>query len=1512
MIRWARVFRTTTFRRQLAVTVAVAVLFLGMLSALTSVWQGSRQIHRTLLEQGERITAGMARQSKLALLLDSAENAAEAAAATMAFTDVLALEIRRMDHSLLMARGIHADAMPPVGAGALQRNEPFLESESDDSWRFVAPVHAQRSNASQFEMIEQQDELLGYVRLTQSKATLTRLRAEVLATNLGLAAVFVVLFILALRLLTDRLTRPLNQLSAAMAHARAGVGGVRAHLEGPRDIEEMAQTFNGMMDVLEERENELRAARDDALLFAKLKSEFAATVSHEIRTPLNGVVGTLDILMSADLPNKQHQFVEIAWDSAQYLLDLVNNILDFSRLESGKVEIEYAEFDLTRMVEDVLELVSPQALQKGLDIGYLMAPDVPLRQKGDSRRLRQVLVNLLGNAVKFTDSGEIEVRIGLHERKANTDTDTDRLTLRFEVLDNGIGIAPEDQALIFDSFTQANATSTRHHSGSGLGLAICKQLVELMGGSIGVTSTPGKGSCFWFLTPLVAVASEPEIPAANKTWSGLRALVVDESDTARRFLQQTLLHWEFARCTPVVPADALEELDAALKRGEPYHLVILDTAFATRDGHNLAIRVRTEHAPGLRLILMNRYAAENVRTAALADAWLSKPLRLDRLRDAIIAATGGSPDQAAAPPSPVLPASQASDTHDGMFQVLVVDDDRTNQTIARTMLALLGCRAEVAPDGQAALLAFKRQSWDVVFMDCNMPEMDGYQTTAAIRALETHSGKRTPIVAMTANTQSSDVEKCLAAGMDDHLAKPLLRDSVSAKLVRWIAAYVRPVAAASTPATATWPPPLPPTPQPAPTVSAVSAVSTEPLDHTVLAKLREALGDTINRAIEPFLEDMPQYLEEMDQAATTGEADRLRRAAHAIKGAAGNLGARHLVAVARQIEALVESGEFNAACELLARARAEYTVVQQALQIELNAEPLAVQTIESKDALVLVVDDDRSTRSALRYALQRSGFRVEEAEDGVQALALTERILPDVILLDAVMPIMDGFTTCARLQELPFSKHIPVLMITALEDNQSIASAFAAGASDYIPKPIQLNVLNQRVKRVVEAHRAQRHVQHLAFNDSLTGLPNRMLFAETLGLAIKRAQSHEQSLAVLFLDLDRFKFVNDTLGHEIGDQLLQSVAGRLRNCLRSSDCVARLGGDEFTVLLSELSDPASATHAAEKICRSLATPFDIEGHDIFVAASIGISIYPGDGQDVSTLLRHADTAMYRAKRSGGGFQFYESGMEASVSDHLRMESALRRALERDELVVYYQPKADTRTGIITGMEALLRWNHPTRGMVSPLEFIPLAEETGLIIPIGEWVLRTACAQTRVWLDAGVPSLNVAVNLSGNQLKMRGFSDLVTTILQETGLESRFLSLEITESVLMEHARETVSTLQKLKAIGLHLEIDDFGTGYSSLAYLKRFPVDALKVDRTFTRDMTSNADDAAIVTGIIALAHSLRLKVVAEGVETLEQLDLLTHLACDTIQGYYLSQPLPAGEFERRILATSFAQFALL
>jgi diguanylate cyclase (GGDEF)-like protein len=500
--------------------------------------------------------------------------------------------------------------------------------------------------------------------------------------------------------------------------------------------------------------------------------------------------------------------------------------------------------------------------------------------------------------------------------------------------------------------------------------------------------------------------------------------------------------------------------------------------------------------------------------------------------------------------------------------------------------------------------------------------------------------------------------------------------------------------------------------------------------------------------------------------------------------------------------------------------------------------------------------------------------------------------------MDAVMPVMDGFTACARLQELPGGSSIPVLMITALQDNSSVERAFAAGASDYIPKPIHYAVLSQRVRRIIEANRAEKRIRHLAYNDVLTNLPNRTLFFELLGKSIEHARNAGQQVAVLFMDLDRFKYVNDNLGHAVGDRLLQAVAQRVRNTVRAADSVARLGGDEFTVVLHELDSPASAATAAHNIVRMLAAPFPIDGHDIFVTASVGIAMYPHDGADVATLVKHADSAMYRAKRNNSGFQFYEASMEHSISEHVRLESDLRRAMEQQhQLEVHYQPQACLSSGKIIGMEALVRWRHPTRGMVPPVEFIPLAEETGLINPLGDWVLRTACTQLQQFIRAGLPELRVAVNLSVRQLLQKDFAASVEAVLADTGLPPHLLELEITESTLMENAQDTLAALHRLHSLGVRLSIDDFGTGYSSLSYLKRFPVDIIKIDRSFVCDVPQDADDGAIISAIIALAHSLRLEVVAEGVETQAQLDFLKSRKCDMLQGYLLSPAVPADQF---------------
>ena len=629
----------------------------------------------------------------------------------------------------------------------------------------------------------------------------------------------------------------------------------------------------------------------------------------------------------------------------------------------------------------------------------------------------------------------------------------------------------------------------------------------------------------------------------------------------------------------------------------------------------------------------------------------------------------------------------------------------------------------------------------------------------------------------------------------------------------------------------------------------------------------------------------------------------MSRVAHAIKGAAWNFGAFELAALARNIESFAEGDELEAAAFALPRLRVEYALVAQVLQRELETDSEVVPPLGStSEALVLIVDDDRSTRSTLRAALERSGFLVNEAADGSEVEAEVERMRPDVILMDAIMPMMDGFTACAHLRKSPKWRDIPVLMITALEDSASIERAFASGASDYIPKPIHLAVVNQRVRRLVDATRAERHVRHLAYNDSLTGLPNRTLFNDHLGLCIERASHAGKSIALLYLDLDRFKFVNDTLGHEVGDKLLKMVSERIRICVRNSDCVARLGGDEFAIVIDDLPNVNVASITAQKICHAVTAPFEIDGHDIGVSASIGIAVFPLNGLDTSALMRRADAAMYRAKKKSSGFQFFEENMEAAASEHLRFEGALRRALERNEITVFFQPIANAVDSRIVGMEALARWRHPVKGLISPLEFIPLAEETGLIIPIGEAVLRAACQQLKAWHDNGSKDIYITVNLSGLQLQQVNFIDTLRSALHDTGIDPGCLTLEITESMLMVHAEDTLLLLRAIKATGVELAIDDFGTGYSSLAYLRRFPVDVLKIDRTFIRDMMDNVDDASIVSGIVSLAHNLRLRVVAEGVETEAQRQFLADLHCDCIQGYLLSEPLPAEEFEARFL----------
>lgn len=436
------------------------------------------------------------------------------------------------------------------------------------------------------------------------------------------------------------------------------------------------------------------------------------------------------------------------------------------------------------------------------------------------------------------------------------------------------------------------------------------------------------------------------------------------------------------------------------------------------------------------------------------------------------------------------------------------------------------------------------------------------------------------------------------------------------------------------------------------------------------------------------------------------------------------------------------------------------------------------------------------------------------------------------------------------------------------------------------------NVLAEAYERMS----TEKQVWLLSYYDSLTGLPNRHLFNERFNQTLAHARRHREQAAVLFLDLDRFKSVNETLGHEKGDMLLKRISQRILGCLREEDSISRQGGDEFIIVLSNIEGPQNAAKTARKILDALTRACLLEGHEFYLTGSIGISLYPSDGNDSEALIRNAHSAMYHVKEQGkNSFQFYASHMNAASSERIRLEGNLRKAIEKDEFVLYYQPQIDLASGEMAGMEALLRWMHPELGLVSPMDFIPLAEETGLIVPIGEWVLKTACRQGAQWRKAGCQPVRIAVNLSMRQFKQREIVQTIKKIVEESGLEPGCLELELTESTLMQDAETVIGALHEFQRMGIHLSLDDFGTGYASLSYLKRLPIDRLKLDKSFVHAITVDPDNEAISKAVIALAHDLDMKVVAEGVETRNQLDLLRSLGCDEVQGFYFQKPVPAG-----------------
>ena len=629
--------------------------------------------------------------------------------------------------------------------------------------------------------------------------------------------------------------------------------------------------------------------------------------------------------------------------------------------------------------------------------------------------------------------------------------------------------------------------------------------------------------------------------------------------------------------------------------------------------------------------------------------------------------------------------------------------------------------------------------------------------------------------------------------------------------------------------------------------------------------------------------------------------------------------------------------------ESIRRARAVAPHVPLVVLTALDDEAMAAQALKAgvQDYLIKGQIDARGLLRALRYAVERKGMQEELFQEkelaqvtlnSIGDAVICTDISGNITFLNLVAVRMTGWSRddaagrpvpeVFRVLDAVSRKTIPNPMEIAVTQNHTVhlPSNCILIQRDGSEIPIEDSVapIHDRAgqatgvviifRDVSSTQTMAVQMAHSAHHDFLTGLPNRMLLNDRVGQAIAAARRSMKKVAVLFLDLDGFKHINDSLGHSIGDRLLQSIAKRLVDSVRGTDTVSRQGGDEFVVLLSEVEGLENAETTVRRLLQVGTEPHAIDQHDLHVTSCIGVSIFPDDGLDAETLIKNADTAMYQAKENGRqSYQFFKPAMNVRAVERQSIEGSLRRALERQEFALHYQPKINLRTGEISGAEALIRWTHPTRGSVSPGQFIPVAEDCGLILPIGNWVLREACQQARTWLDAGLPLGRMGVNISAIEFRNENFLEGVFAILKDTGLDPTSLELELTESVLMKRPEATSSVLQALRAKGVRVAVDDFGTGYSSLSYLQKFSIDALKIDQSFVRRITTAPAETTIVTAVISMARSLKLRVVAEGVETLKELEFLQAHQCDEAQGYYFSRPVPAGQFAK-LLETGISE----
>ena len=1239
-----------------------------------------------------------------------------------------------------------------------------------------------------------------------------------------------------------------------------------------------------MLDV-ERRCNSPRSVGDSTVPMVDVKGDFFVNLAHELRVPIGSMLDMLDLLLTTCMSPKQKEYLESAYSSSQSMMRLIDEVLLFFEIEIGNVQVNRQQCHIYEILDEVLDLLASKALKKQINIGYVVAPDIPNVIIADCSKLRCVLLQLLDNAVKFTHFGEVSIYVSYVDSTLCADGDSGESSKKicFCVRDQGIGISSTHQQQVFDPFFQVDPSLTKVYEGTGIGLSIVQKMAELMDGQVTLQSTLAVGSEFVFTMPTEQLESQV-LQVDPKPLEGKIFLLVTRSLVIKDFAVNNLQSLGADVVAVESGQEAIKQISDTGSSG--YQAILIDEDLGDMSVTDFIGLVQDclNFRDAFLLVFHNPYFS-SYHLDSLQIHRLSKPLKSSLFTQLIFDYFLPDRDQSQQPCA--YPAVGGGD----VIRVLIVEDSRIDQQVLEAMLKRLGCRYEVASNGRIGVEKVVYGSFDLVLMDCNMPILSGHAATKQIRDFEQEDAGKLPIIGMTVNSSEPENKLCVDSGMSDFVLKPLNLINMRDILTKWTTFSL---AGTEDDDCADL------------SVSEANLgmnISELSYDTQVLDQLISVVGNSINTVIKDFCLDMETYMENLKSAVEESNASEIGYIAHTIKGAARNFGAHELVELSSRFEDRAKQGDLEDAqeyvCGLDKAISTLGTDLNRQTQTTHQLEPV-VDQFESRDR-VLVVDDDRTSRVVLAEALRNAGCEVKEAQGGLEALHICRSCMPDLILMDAIMPGLDGFDLCQKIRNMPHGADIPILIITASESEEAVAMAFSVAATDFINKPVNISVIQKRVSHLVASSKAERYIKQLAYHDSLTGLPNRTNLMQYLQLVINQSKNENSIFAVLFLDLDHFKVVNDNMGHDVGDLLLKAVSERLRSYLRGQDFIARLGGDEFTIVLQDVKSLQVVESIAEELCKSFSQPFTFMRRKISVTTSIGISVFPDNGNEITDLLKHADSAMFKAKTIRNRFCFYEAGMGAEVSQRLEMQRDLRNALDGDQFVLMYQPKIDFGTGALIGAEALLRWQHPVKGLIGPDEFIKIAEQGDIIARVNNWVLKNGIKQLCDWLASGY-QLVLSLNISLNGSVLEELYNEIFSLIQSHPSSKGLLELEITESALMNEPALVGGELSKIRELGVKIALDDFGSGYSSLNHLKKLPVDVLKIDRLFIRDIETDANDCAIVKSIICLAEALKIATVAEGVETEGQKQILSDLNCDCFQGYLVSEPIDAEQFERQFL----------